>query len=141
MREIKFNAWDVKEKKMHTGITLNSYHGYDDYGPASWETDQGPLLEGKNREIIWLQYTGLKDKNGKEIYDGYIAKSGWNEKVFQVAWVEELSWDSGGSVHPGFYFKDLAGREINELIYGLDLHGCEIIGNIFQNPELLEEAK
>ena len=114
MREIKFRAWDREKKKL-----------------------VGPFEVGSEASMLWLpemQYTGLKDKNGKEIYDGDITTRGI------VEWCECLNWDSGGSNHPGFYFKDR--YEHNErgcLAYhdGFD-EDIEVIGNIYENPELLK---
>ena len=108
MREIKFRAWDLREKKMK--------NGYND---------------GEERFLL-LQFTGLHDKNGKEIYEGDITNNG------VVVWNEALTWDSGGSSHPGFYFD--APRFDGDLNYHTSFDDdTEVIGNIYENPELLKE--
>ena len=79
------------------------------------------------------QYTGLKDKNGKEIYEGDITNHGI------VEYNKRLTWDGAGSPHPGFYFKQAYSYgEDGELSYHTGFDDVEILGNIYENPELLE---
>ncbi|QDS35855.1 YopX family protein [Brevibacillus brevis] len=104
-REIKFRAWDRKQSKM---VDMNHLRHH-----AS-----GFRLLDEDREYEFMQYTGLCDKNGKEIYEGDI-----------------LFWDGGFKVYTTVRFKDgmfLAGD--------MPLYDCvdeEVIGNIYENPELL----
>ena len=114
MRTIKFRAWDKKDK-----IMLNL---------LLWDWRPHPP-----ENIIPMQYTGLKDKNGKEIYEGDILGGG-----AVVEWFDRLTWDSGGSEHSGFYCRrwfDLG--EEGELNYDSGFDFCEVIGNIYENPDLL----
>lgn len=124
MREIKFRAWNECEKIMEYDIQEE----YD--GDLSCF---GCYLNNEFWEV--MQYTGLKDKNGVEIYDGDIlrvrhftpqSKDGvalWCENV-EVKYLESLAQ---------FVTLDSSQKDnyiINEL--------SEVIGNIYENPELLE---
>lgn len=106
MREIKFRAWDGKSMVFHSDlkqIAMSEAVGYYNWG---------------NLEI--MQYTGLRDKNGKEIYEGDIVKGlGYDEDLSEV-----ILEPSGG-----FYY---AWSE-----YGHSAEDIEVIGNIYENPELL----
>lgn len=77
-----------------------------------------------------MQFTGLKDIHGREIYEGDITKHG------VVCWFNDLNWDSGGSKHPGFYF-DLEYWYDHELDWSTGFDDIEVLGNIYENPELL----
>lgn len=122
MREIKFRFWH-KDIGMMVGDGIVYADGKWSYKP----TKQG--------DTIPMQYTGLKDKNGVEIYEGDILN---NDAV--VEWFDSLNWDSGGSVHPGFYcrqwfeYKDDGAMSYH---YGFD-NNVEVIGNIYENSELLK---
>ena len=116
MREIKFRAWDKSVNKMQfpNGITPKELAEEEFY----------PL--GFLNEIIWMQYTGLKDKNDKEIYEGDIFNSlhdfgpgGWLERqgVVEFNLMNGYGWN---------YW---------------DLDSLEIIGNIYENPELITQGE
>ena len=116
MREIKFRAWDKrKSRMMYDGIIL-------DMSDCSRHDMKHNFDASDSIEL--MQYTGLKDKNGVEIYEGDIVKV--DEEFFaRVLYNERFtSFDvatTGNTV--GFYD------------YGKSL---EVIGNIYENPELLE---
>ena len=124
-REIKFKIYYKGGKTM-------SPVSRDIWELATMDVTSDGIDEAK-REVVWLQYTGLKDKNGVEIYEGDITSEG------VVRWFNDLAWDGGGSSHPGFYFE--RGIYSNDLCYhtGFD-EDIEVIGNIYENPELLEES-
>lgn len=90
--------------------------------------------EGSGGEVRFkmLQSIGLHDKNSKEIYAGDIVVDRQGRTLI-VEYNSDLSWESGGSPHPGFYF-----RGFKELEYGVGFDSCVIIGNIYENPELLK---
>ena len=143
-REIKFRAWDRKEKRM---IYFKEWREGDDYyvisllidntGWSVWKIKEYSQ-DLKERELlvnhktgILLQYTGLHDKNGKEIYEGDIISVVGDK--FVVLWVG-----------CGFQFidiwtnaKSIKSEEILEF-YNKGV-SIEVIGNIFENPNLLEK--
>lgn len=107
MREIKFRAWPKygSEKKMiHTP--------QQGYGWGYW----GDCVFGKGEYEI-MQFTGLKDKNGKEIYEGDIIK--------------EIDGEIREVEGPDFY-------PFQDCVAAVDPEESEIIGNIYENPELLK---
>ena len=113
MREIKFRAWDGKEVKRD--IELMFFDG-------GWSMHGVP-----KGDAILMQYTGLKDKNGKEIYEGDIMSYELDDEtvVFCCEW--------SGS---GYYFT-IPG-ETGEVHFMADSSEWEIIGNIYENPELIQ---
>nr|DAK24873.1 MAG TPA: YopX protein [Caudoviricetes sp.] len=124
MREIKFRAWDKKFKKWTSySIDDGLVMFYDDHEEC-WEIGQG------GERFILCQYIGLKDKNGRGICEGDIVnyRSWGNEYNLEVVWIEEKA---------RFGLKTKAGH-INMKLWKYDWY--EIIGNIYENPELLEEV-
>lgn len=119
MREIKFRAWDKNKKVMTFVGELAWLVGGLHFGDAG--ACQGFI--GKDAEL--MQYTGLKDCHGKDIYEGDI--------VYFKDWhAKEVIWE-GGEGLAGFRLKytDL-------FLMGYDSKNFEVIGNIYSNPELLK---
>lgn len=128
MREIKFRAWDVKRGCYFQPSTLDFAN--KEYG-MSWVHDGSKFIT----DVILEQYTGLHDKNGKEIYEGDIVGFYNRNNIFGI-----VEWDDHGM----FIFrwdKDTAKKRREEYkdFIPTNLEMWEIIGNIHENPELLEE--
>ena len=128
MREIKFRAWHPEEKKMWLDV------GTDGYGGVILDTENMGLKPLKGESTL-MQYTGLKDKNGKEIYEGDVI-SGIYNRIPQNWAVEDLS-------PYGLTFTRLTRKPLPASYFLEDMRHrdqWEVIGNIHENPELLEEG-
>lgn len=116
-REIKFRAWDGADM-IYFDLNLCNKESGDWFDNTIW---RNPVM----------QYTGLKDKNGVEIYEGDIVNC-WNQDGIQFP-TGCVTWLSDGAC----FFID------SECDYGLfefSYAGCtEVIGNIHENPELLNK--
>ena len=130
-REIKFRAWDKKDKEMYYDIQKGIE--FTDLSHYTFDEFLG-YPEGMGDYHKWevMQYTGLKDKNGKEIYEGDI----WGEE--RVGKTEEAT----GVVK---FDKDMLAYIVNQTNGGwIYLHEYTskfnriIIGNIYENKELLK---
>ena len=135
MREIKFKAWDKKRKKIFDiymivfdGVNISIKLCNPDGGVSHWFS-----IEDR---FILMQYTGLKDKNGKEIYEGDIVDYGtWdNEDTCERGVIEYV--DTAGWYVVQLY--SWYGGEGYELLNN-DKDELEVIGNIYENPELLRK--
>lgn len=116
----KFRFWNKSRKIMET---FNN-------SPLTF----GGLLLGKNDNYKILSCTGLKDKNGKLIYEGDIVEFNFDTDEIKAV----VSWDDkeliGFYLNTTDYFKD---KYVTD--YDFYKNDYEVIGNIYENPELLEE--
>ena len=132
-REIKFRAWSNRNKRMYCDpitvlycLAQQQAHDTNSTTPGAMSIDHA-----KSFGMIWMQYTGLKDKNEKEIYEDDVVEF----ISYGVTFKEHVTWSDFwhetqmGDVHSG------AGFEISNLSNSDE---CEIIGNIHENPELLK---
>lgn len=139
MREIRVRAWDAERGKMVYGDEIeNDTQPYIEDGCHVCDTQRyfTGLSYGKlyvayhNEHGDWtecevMQFTGLRDKNDKEIYEGDIITDGVNNAV--------ISWASGA----GCWQYELADKTDNGWLSDHNLT-VRVIGNIYENPSLLE---
>jgi uncharacterized phage protein (TIGR01671 family) len=144
-REIKFRAFNKVTKEMWlpehlnmNGYTLNVLTGqinYLDKENFDYESPEIPYSVFLDEHLIPMQFTGLKDKYGVEIYEGDILK-GFSFKPYPFV----VSWATEKSFYCGFVAKGLRG-EFEYVLQNDNFLGAEVIGNIHQNPELMEQSK
>lgn len=122
-REIKFRAWDSNEEEMYVVNSLDIENGnveaQGDELSLCYRTD----IEGLHPEVVLMQYTGLKDKNGKEIYEGDVVKWETGE-----GWFYEVRFERGE-------FRGY--REGGNLKLWTEERYLEVSGNIYKNPDLI----
>jgi uncharacterized phage protein (TIGR01671 family) len=109
MREIKFRAWDKSSEAM---LMLSKAHEY------------------KNSKVDWeiMQYIGLKDENSICVFIGDLIKD-HNGRIYECKMSDE---------YLEVYFKEINKSPIDLTLYALTLKGSfKVIGNIYENPELL----
>ena len=127
MREFKMTAWLKKEKKMVSiiGIDLNyQYIRYSDDGNLF--KDDYKIAEFKDIEL--LQFTGAKDKAGQEVYEADVIK--FNDGIDDIYGL--ISYDDEDAVYCVSY------ENVTEHLSNM-AGDFEIVGNIFENPDLHEQ--
>lgn len=133
MREIKFRAWHKKNKKMYV---VSDLHMATLMNGGIWATVNGrSAIENKEikvqiqpKDIELMQYTGMKDKNGKEIYEGDLLQD--SEDIAKAA------FEMGQFMA---FYKTMKGewKPYGTLLKYMVDHDGEVIGNIRDNPELI----
>ena len=123
MRTIKFRSWSTSWKCMRNseddwwiGIEINS---------GKKVCVVNGKIEDAPEEIIVMQFTGLHDKNGKEIYEGDIVEN--NNEVWDIYYSDDGAWKMGLN----------GNRTNNDHLFLLEPLHSEVIGNIYENPNLL----
>ncbi|MEO1025865.1 MAG: YopX family protein [Pseudomonadota bacterium] len=120
MRDIKFRGWHPENGWLHKdGVPLI------EIGLAAFGTSVGKI--GGEREMVWTQFTGLRDKNSRPIFEGDIVR--WSQGVGHITMPVEYSEHTTG-YFPFNRCMQIPTPEAEEV---------EIIGNIYENPDLLDK--
>ncbi len=143
MREIKVKAWHKGMKKF---VDVTGLHYFEAGALSGVSFDDESVGEQMDIPIEWfdiIQYTGLKDRNGKEIYEGDITQVFDNRHVVKYG-IARRDMASGWTVDiPCFYF-DLITHPFKAfpIVVNIkgnhDLEDMKIIGNIYETPHLLQ---
>jgi len=131
-RTIKFRVWDKDEKILVYDINLLSSSKHQ----SSWISDNGSGFFANPTSAMFdvMQFTGLLDKNGTEIYQGdIVTDTPENFKNYgnKISEIYEVKYEPNFAGWLPFVYH--GGNEPT-------LEDCEIIGNIYENPELLNES-
>lgn len=130
---LRFRAWDKIDKEMidvgklilngEQYSELDAVWGHNPYYEDIWISPKGKDNVLPIQEIEFMQYTGLKDKNGVEIYEGDVVKL--NVPTYKTFTIVIYT----------LYEAFVLGKNVETSDY------IEILGNIYENPELLEEQE
>lgn len=130
----RFRAWDVLAEKMIDEILMISFVRKEIIGKFSDGSTSVPLKfedERNGEDVILMQSTGLRDKNGKEIFEGDIVKM--SKDVYSEPTYYEVVRHRGGAYR------------LESKQHGCELWlrhtDCEVVGNVYENPELLEDKE
>ena len=111
MREIKFRVWDLSVSKYRTFLTLSA--------------NTGAICSSNPEHYVLEQFTGLHDKNGKEIYEGDILK-----RESFTSWVITFNNSCFCAANITMPYRPFT-------LLDVDMSQREVIGNIHENPELI----
>lgn len=126
MREVKFRAWLTEETTNF--INFEAKMEYDvTVSEGKYALMEGSEIYGTFEKVPLMQDTGLKDKNGVEIYEGDIVKGDWD--IVEDIYVSDVQF------YGGAFRVRRTGRPLE---YAYMFKQCEVIGNIYENPELLD---
>ena len=143
MRPLKFRAWDNERKEMTGSFGFNNVTGEDGH---EGYIDTNPNNEGINNDIspgeigdryILMQYTGIQDVNGVEIYESDVVLASLKADLFLVNGLPNtikmtVEWDMRGQW-------SMKGKNFSMgNMWCIADYDMTVIGNIYQNPELLK---
>ena len=133
MRDIDFRAWDKITKRMMLVVSISFKRNREllQYLLNGGDPNDYNLARRDAEDAILLQYTGLKDKNGRKVYEGDIVH--YCSEDIDV--VSEIGFDESLLAYVMYSWE-------GNYIFGYEPSSVfEVIGNIYENPELVEDLK
>lgn len=139
MRELKFRAWSKTQKKMLERVLA----GLGDPCSIVWDDDRKDWVNFDDACGAIMQFTGLLDKHGKEIYEGDIVRHDDWDLLWIVKWCdgkgENLGNQVGWWLDNGYYKQELiAYLQGDEIGKREEYANATVLGNIHEHPELLK---
>ncbi len=139
MRELKFRAWDIKGKFWHTN------HDF-----LLSNDEEKKCLELKHSDVVFIQFTGIKDKNGKEIYFDDIVSWCFYDPDYEdedeggeAVIVPNMGGGAGilfdWEIDRSQCYAVTDGGQIEDIWDDMNVWNIEVIGNIHDTPELLKK--
>nr|WP_314378142.1 YopX family protein [uncultured Campylobacter sp.]DAP00318.1 MAG TPA: YopX protein [Caudoviricetes sp.]DAR78050.1 MAG TPA: YopX protein [Caudoviricetes sp.] len=126
MTELKFKAFFKVDGRIYEALSID----FANKEVTLWDKETAVNFEASFDEIELIQYTGVNDKNGKEIYTGFLVK--WGLRTYKICF------------DCGFYMHDLS-RINPEYSITKEFKEApeefEIVGNIYENPEILKDRR
>ena len=126
MTELKFKAFFKVDRRIYEVTSVD----FLNKEATLWDEETAVNFEASFEDIELLQYTGVNDKNGKEIYTGSLVK--WGLRTYKICF------------DCGFYMHDLSRINPEYPItkeFKKASDEFEIVGNIYENPEILKDSK
>ena len=126
MKEIKFRAFLKADGRIYEALSID----FANKEATLWDKETAVNFEASFDEIELIQYTGVNDKNGKEIYTGFFVR--WGLRTYKICF------------DCGFYMHDLSRINPEYPItkeFKKASDEFEVIGNIYENPEILKDTK
>lgn len=153
MKKIKFRFWDVNERIMFKVDSLELLYNTVVVKQKVTVSCGGDAVsfDGESHHVydedLLMQYTGRQDKNGKEIYDWDIFKI-LDDNIFWIVKFGTYSDDEQYSTmfHTGWYIERIVSQDHELEVIDTEsinnaIENGHVIGNIYENPELLEDKK
>ena len=148
MRELKFRAWRESDKTMYQDVTFDKIEVMWLDPDAIEDPIEAPdvrgcwVLIGDRAEhsllpfVVLMQYTGVKDKNGREIYEGDIVRDKWNDGTSKEDSIGIVEWDD---THAEWGYRNIEIGDLFSLGHHPELGPKKftVIGNIYENPNIL----
>jgi len=132
-REIKFRAWNIEKKQMYSSGCVDLLIHFN--GQLQGLNESGYVQGTYNMpKMEIMQFTGLLDKNGKEIFENDVVKANVDRgSYFNAELVCQVEYLDGA-----FQFLNI--HDSTEGYFWMDVLSCKIIGDIYTTPELLGAA-